>query len=260
MLPESGRLARSGKRLADAEIHDCLAGLDGERPERERLDRRRLVGVVEPTDDPAHPRSSPLSIFVEPDISLYEMSVSRTSAATRSEAARAGKAVPRRVERAAPAPSSLADKAAIDRIVETAIYLQAESRRIAKDQCARHGITATQLNALKLMQKVGDLSLSELSRRMSATNSSITGIVDRMVAAGLVAREQSATDRRVWKIRLTPEGRALARKIDVAPWEILQTALVALPPAELEQLIKTLSKVVDHIEQVVATRGHEENR
>ena len=109
----------------------------------------------------------------------------------------------------------------IDRIVETAIYLQTESRRLAREQCAKHGITATQLNVLKLLQTVGDLSLSELVEADGATNSTVTGIVDRMVAAGLVAREQSTEDRRVWMIRLTPDGRAMARKVEVAPWEIL---------------------------------------
>src|SRR5213594_4186732 len=86
-------------------------------------------------------------------------------------------------------------KTAIDRIVGTAIYLQSESRRLAKEQCARHGITATQLNVLKLLQTVGDLSLSELSKQMAATNSTVTGIIDRMVEAKLVAREQSSEDR-----------------------------------------------------------------
>jgi DNA-binding MarR family transcriptional regulator len=138
-------------------------------------------------------------------------------------------------------------KAALDQIVETAIYLQTESRRIAREQCAKHGITATQLNVLKLLQTVGDLSLSELSRRMAATNSTVTGIVDRMVAADLVAREQSADDRRVWKISLTAAGRALARDIKVAPWEILRGAVMALPPDELDQLISTLLKVADHV-------------
>ena len=141
--------------------------------------------------------------------------------------------------------------ASIDRIVETAIYLQAESRRLAKEQSARHGITATQLNVLKLLLTVGDLSLSEISKQMAATNSTVTGIVDRMVAAKLVAREQSAEDRRVWRIRLTPEGRTIARKVDVAPWEILQSALRDLPPTELEQLIKTLIKIVDRVEASV---------
>jgi MarR family transcriptional regulator, organic hydroperoxide resistance regulator len=143
-------------------------------------------------------------------------------------------------------------KAALDRIVETAVWLQSESLRAAREQCARHGITATQLNVLKLLQTVGDISLSELSRRMSAKNSSITGIVDRMVDAQLVAREQSAEDRRVWKIKLTSEGRAMAKKIDVAPWEILRGAIAALPPRELEQLTQTLLKVVDHIERTMA--------
>lgn len=150
--------------------------------------------------------------------------------------------------------SALRNKAALDRIVETGVYLQAESRRLAKEQCAKHGITATQLNALKLLQSVGDISLSDLSKRMSATNSAITGLVDRMVQAGLVAREQSPEDRRVWKIRLTAEGRAMAKKVDVAPWEILRDALSALPQAELDGLIKTLLKVADHIDDVVKTR------
>ena len=146
-------------------------------------------------------------------------------------------------------------KAGLDRIVETAIYLQSESRRLAKEQAARHGITPTQLNVLKLLLTVGDLSLSELSRRMTATNSTVTGIVDRMVAAELVAREQSVTDRRVWKIRLTPQGKAIAKKLEVAPWEILRSALLALPPAELEQLIKTLVKVADHIERAAVSEA-----
>ena len=150
--------------------------------------------------------------------------------------------------------SVVRSKAALDRIVETIVYLQAESRRLAKEQCAKHGITATQLNALKLLQSVGDISLSDLSKRMSATNSAITGLVDRMVEAGLVAREQSAEDRRVWKIKLTAEGRAVAKKVDVAPWDILQHALFALPQGELDQLMKTLTKLADHIEDVVKTR------
>ena len=146
-------------------------------------------------------------------------------------------------------------KASVDRIVETGIYLETESRRLAKEQCARHGITATQLNVLKLLQHVGDLSLSELSRRMAATNSTVTGIIDRMVAARLVAREQSADDRRVWRIKLTEEGRALARRIEVAPWDLLRAALQALPRAELDQLVTTLTKITAHVRAAVAADG-----
>jgi len=139
----------------------------------------------------------------------------------------------------------------VSRIIETSIYLQTESRRLAKEQCARHGITATQLNVLKMLQAIGELSLSELSKKMAATNSTVTGIVDRMVTAGLVVREQSADDRRVWKIKLTTQGRAIAKKLDIAPWEILRAALEALPPAELQVLIATLAKVAQHVQRIV---------
>lgn len=137
-------------------------------------------------------------------------------------------------------------------LVETAIYLQAESRRLAKEQCARFGITATQLNVLKLLQEIGALSSSELSRRLAAQNSTVTGIVDRMAAAGLVQREQSADDRRVWKIKLTERGREIAERIEVAPWDLLRSALTALPPNELAQLIRILTKIASHVEHAVA--------
>ena len=137
-------------------------------------------------------------------------------------------------------------------LVETAIYLQSESRRLAKEQSARFGITATQLNVLKLLQEIGALSSSELSRRLAAQNSTVTGIVDRMAAAGLVQREQSAEDRRVWKVQLTERGREIAERIEVAPWDLLRSALSALPADELAQLIRTLTKVASHVEQAVA--------
>jgi DNA-binding MarR family transcriptional regulator len=145
-----------------------------------------------------------------------------------------------------------AHKQALDRIVETSIYLQTESRRLAREQCDRLGITATQLSVLKMLEQVGDLSLSQLSKRMATTNSTVTGIVDRMVAAKLVAREQDTDDRRVWRIRLTSDGRGIASKIRSAPWDMLRAAVMALPAAELEQLVATLAKVADHVDKMIA--------
>lgn len=135
----------------------------------------------------------------------------------------------------------------LDLIVETVIYLQTEGRRLAREQCARHGITATQLNVLKLLDEIGELSLSELSRRIAAQNSTVTGIVDRMVQAELVSREQSADDRRVWRIKLSDKGRGIARKISVAPWDLLRGALDALDKKEKDALVTILKKVAAHV-------------
>jgi DNA-binding MarR family transcriptional regulator len=131
----------------------------------------------------------------------------------------------------------------LDLVVETVIYLQTEARRIAREQSARVGISPTQLNVLQLLDEIGELSLSELSRKIAAQNSTVTGIVDRMVQAGLVEREQSDTDRRVWRIRMTEKGAAIARRAPVAPWAVLHRALDKLDAREKQTLVQILSKL-----------------
>jgi DNA-binding MarR family transcriptional regulator len=140
-------------------------------------------------------------------------------------------------------------------IVETVIYLQSESRRLAREECDRVGVTATQLNVLKLLEEIGELSLSELSRRLASQNSAVTGIVDRMVQADLVIREQSPEDRRVWRIRLTEKGAGIARRAKVAPWDLLHDALEALSAREKEALVSILKKVAAHVQRVAGEKS-----
>lgn len=55
------------------------------------------------------------------------------------------------------------------------------------------------------------ITLSALSERLMVTNGSVTALVERLVADGLVARAPSPTDGRAQLVRLTPRGgRALA--------------------------------------------------
>jgi MarR family transcriptional regulator, organic hydroperoxide resistance regulator len=139
----------------------------------------------------------------------------------------------------------------LDLIVETVLYLQTEGRRLAREQCQKAGVTATQLSVLKLLEEIGDLSLSELSRRIAAQNSTVTGIVDRMQRDGLVTREQSAEDRRVWRIRPTDKGLKIARSAAVAPWDLLRQALATLDRKEQEQLVALLRKVAQAVQKRV---------
>ncbi|MBI4509128.1 MAG: MarR family transcriptional regulator [Deltaproteobacteria bacterium] len=149
------------------------------------------------------------------------------------------------------------DSDRIDRIVETIIYLQTEARRLAREQCQKLGVTATQLSVLRMLHEIGDLSLSELSRRIAAQNSTVTGIVDRMEQAKLVMREQSAEDRRVWRIRLSEKGREIARNIDAEPWDILRRALEALDEREKRTLVTLMHKVATHVETQVKDKQGE---
>lgn len=135
----------------------------------------------------------------------------------------------------------------IDRIVETILYLYAESRRVTKHVARGMGLTGPQISALKILEAVGELSLSELSERMSARNSTITGIVDRMERDGLVVRERSQSDRRVVKLRATERGLAIARGVPVTAMELFAGALKALSPHDRAELRRILSVVAENV-------------
>jgi DNA-binding MarR family transcriptional regulator len=139
----------------------------------------------------------------------------------------------------------------LDRIVETMIYLSTESRRLAREVAARYGVTATQLTVLKLLHQIGDLRLGDLSRRIQAQNSTVTGIVDRMEEAKLVERIRDADDRRAWRIVLTPLGRKVAERAQVSPWETFREALAELPREDKKRLVQILSQVAENVQRAV---------
>ncbi len=152
-------------------------------------------------------------------------------------------------------------KLQVDRIVEAIIYLYTEARRLTKDQAARHGLTGPQLSVAKILEDIGDLSLSELSERINAQNSTVTGIVDRMEREGLVERKRSSDDRRVVHIRLTKKGHELARSMKFEPFEIFKNAFdQALTREELGQLLQLLDKLATNVrKQVADSRSSSEN-
>ena len=149
----------------------------------------------------------------------------------------------------APLPSDL--KVEVDQILEAIIYLYTESRRITKELARRAELTGPQLTVIKMLETVGDLSLSDLSDRIRAQNSTVTGIIDRMEREGLVTRARSTEDRRVVHIKLTEKGEALARDIPVEPMEIFRSALSGLSVTEVKDLLKVLTKLAKRVQAIV---------
>jgi DNA-binding MarR family transcriptional regulator len=148
-------------------------------------------------------------------------------------------------------------KADVDQVLEAIIYLSTETRRVTKELARRANVTGPQLTVVKLLETIGDLSLSELSDKIRAQNSTVTGIVDRMEREGLAQRVRSTEDRRVVRIRLTEKGTKLAREIPVEPMEILRNALAGLTAAETRELLRLMTKVARRIGAIVRRQSLE---
>jgi DNA-binding MarR family transcriptional regulator len=65
----------------------------------------------------------------------------------------------------------------------------------------------------QLERAPGGLKMSELSQRMMVTGGNVTGITDGLEKEGLVLREVDSTDRRVFRVRLTAEGKKQFRRM-----------------------------------------------
>ncbi|QDL93960.1 MarR family transcriptional regulator (plasmid) [Paroceanicella profunda] len=67
--------------------------------------------------------------------------------------------------------------------------------------------TLPRFDVMAMLERSGHgLKMSELSRQLMVSNGNVTGIVDRLVADGLVVRCSVEGDKRATVVRLTPKG------------------------------------------------------
>jgi MarR family transcriptional regulator, 2-MHQ and catechol-resistance regulon repressor len=91
----------------------------------------------------------------------------------------------------------------------------------------------------------GRLTMSRLSTDVALTTGGVTRLVDRMVEAGLVARQNCPKDRRSVHVILTDEGRAtLSRAIAEHIEGIDRHVMAPLDPADRAALVLALSKLL----------------
>jgi MarR family transcriptional regulator, organic hydroperoxide resistance regulator len=81
-----------------------------------------------------------------------------------------------------------------------------------EDACAL-GLTVVQMLVLHKLSMYPNIGLNELSEGLQLTNSTMSGVVDRLVHAGLIKRERSEIDRRAIILRLTEEGEAIISRL-----------------------------------------------
>jgi DNA-binding MarR family transcriptional regulator len=80
-------------------------------------------------------------------------------------------------------------------------------------QATRLGLSQGEAHVLAQLAAEGPSTISALHAAFAHRRSTLTSILDRLAAAGLVRREVHADDRRSFLVSLTPRGRSVARKV-----------------------------------------------
>lgn len=96
----------------------------------------------------------------------------------------------------------------MDNLVQVSFAVMAVLTRSA----AAHDLSLTQLRALAILRD-REPRMAELAAHLGLDRSSVSGLMDRAAARGLVRREPAGDDRRAVRLALTAQGHRLARQI-----------------------------------------------
>jgi MarR family transcriptional regulator, 2-MHQ and catechol-resistance regulon repressor len=123
----------------------------------------------------------------------------------------------------------------------------------AQRSIARFGMVISDFGVLEALLHRGPLSAKQLGEKVLLTSGSMTAVVDRLAARGLVRREDDARDRRACIVQLTAAGRRLIERAFAQHRTEMEEALEDFSIEErkaLLPLLRRLGKVAEAGEPV----------
>ena len=110
---------------------------------------------------------------------------------------------------------------------------------------------------VELLAHDGRMTQRELQEASCITSASLSEVVTKLEAEGLLSRERSETDRRQLTLTLTDEGTRRARSFVESRMEFEKEAFGCLDADETEGLLDLLDRLSAHWEKIEAKRREE---
>ena len=105
------------------------------------------------------------------------------------------------------------------------------------------GVTTSQLLALQLLDERGESTAGEIASRMGITQATTTSLLQKLEAAGLIARRRGDTDRRQVWLSLTDLGREKLASAPVGLQEKFSERFEAMEQWEQAMLIAAMERI-----------------
>lgn len=115
----------------------------------------------------------------------------------------------------------------------------------AAGYCKQADLSPGRMNVLMALNAAPEkaMALSEIGNYLVVTRPNITGLIDSLVADGLVKRVDHPEDRRMILAQLTAPGREFMRKFVPFHHRALNTIMSCMTKQEKRQLVALLDKV-----------------
>ncbi|MGN6635032.1 MAG: MarR family winged helix-turn-helix transcriptional regulator [Oryzihumus sp.] len=102
-------------------------------------------------------------------------------------------------------------------------------------------VTITQFRMLVVLDGHGETRLNQLAERLGVSSSTALRMVDRLIIAGLVTRQENQADRREVLIGLTAEGERLVRDVTERRRAEIAAIVSAMPAARRRDVVAALN-------------------
>lgn len=107
------------------------------------------------------------------------------------------------------------------------------------------GLTVTQLRLLMIVAEAPGVSNAELAERLYITRPSVSALLERLERGGFLRRDISPTDRRGICIKLEERGQRVCTQVSAEVHDYAAGLMQELSDADLCELQKALSKMVE---------------
>lgn len=116
---------------------------------------------------------------------------------------------------------------------------------------AEVGVTYSQYAVLLVLWETPSVPLGELGRRLELDSGTLSPLLKRLEAGGLLRRERRSEDERTLQVTLTDAGAALRARAEAAQHQVV--ARTGLQPAELAALRGDLTALAARLRSVPGT-------
>lgn len=113
------------------------------------------------------------------------------------------------------------------------------SKRLSRET----NLKTSQLLVVQSIEEAGEMTIGEIAAKVNLAQASVTAIVDRLQASGLLTRQRGDTDKRKVYVRLTEEGRVVLSRAPTALQERFSERFAALERWEQMQMVSVLERV-----------------
>ncbi len=134
----------------------------------------------------------------------------------------------------------------LDRILELVVLLNQDMTQ----SLAERGLTVSRGTLLWTLRRVGPSQQRDLAAALGVTARTVTGLVDGLVAAGLVTRDPHPSDRRATLVTLTDAGTDLVATLEREQEELGEQLFSAMPRARFAGLVAGLDDVLATLHQL----------